>query len=160
MAVGKSTLARALATTLDWVVVDKDDAADVLVNYLEDYSPASYEIMFRQTESLLDQGFNVVMVSSFRGELGLNNAAALAARQGAELKVISCVCSDKRLWRSRLESRTPRPAQLITTWQVFEAYWARAANDFGYDISHPHLEIDTSMAIDKNIKRISSWLEE
>lgn len=155
MAVGKSTLARALGKHLNWPVVDKDDVADVLVNYLSDYSPPSYDIMFKQVESLLEQAFNVIVVSSFRGEVGLRNAATLAVKRQADFKIISCLCSDKAEWKHRLESRKPRPAHLITTWQDFEKYWREAEAGFEQDAD---FIVDTSAPLVNNINRASIWL--
>lgn len=158
MAVGKSTLSNALGATLGWPVVDKDDAADVLVDYLKDCNPPSYRIGFKQAGSLLRQRFNVVLVSPFRTKLGLDNAASVARAERAELKVIKCICPDKAEWRRRLETRAARLAHLIHTWQDFEAYWQTAEDDFDYPVHQPNLITDMTLPLSENINRIQTWL--
>lgn len=159
MGVGKSTLARALGKLLGWPVVDKDDAADVLINHLEGYGPLAYEVMFSQAISLLEQGFSVIIDSPLRGEVGLRNALVMGKDLDARVKVLELKCSDKRIWQERLAARERRPAHVIATWQDFERYWRAAEEDYSYRVEGAHLVLDTVNTLEFNTDKALSWLK-
>ena len=158
MGIGKSATARALGKRLGWPVVDKDDASDVLLKYLEVYGPAAYDIMFKQAESLIMQGFNVIVDSPLRGEIGYKRALEFSQELDFDLGIIDCTCTDQKTWQERLETRTRRPAHILKTWADFETYWAKAEADFDYPITSPCLTIDTRQELEQNINQIVNWL--
>ena len=158
MGVGKSTFAKALGKRTAWCVTDKDCISDVLVGHLEAYASLSYDILFAFTEDLLGQGFNVIVDSPLRTELGYLRAVRLAEKYSASLKVLELHCSNKGVWRNRLESREFRAAQLIQTWAEFEMYWETAKTEFDYPVNHSHLLIDTSLALSDNLETVKRWL--
>ena len=158
LAVGKSSLARVLGRCLGWPVVDKDDASDVLMACLENYGPAAYGVMFAQTKSLLE-GFSVIVDSPLRGEVGLKNALKIAGRH-ADVKVLECFCSDKEVWRERLETRQRRPAHVLKTWADFETYWQTAERDYNYPVAQPLLKLDMMEPLEANVVRAAKWLSD
>lgn len=63
---GKSTLGRALAETLKWPIIDKDDARNAFqplfsANHHIDWNSLSYDVMFRYAASQLACGLSVVI---------------------------------------------------------------------------------------------------
>ena len=158
MATGKSTLSRALGKHLGYPVVDKDDFSDVLMDQIERYGPLAYGAMFSVSRSLLEQGFSVICDSPLRGQIGYLNAKRIADETGAELRVIVCTCSDKALWKERLETRTRRPAHVLKTWDDLERYKEQALEDFGYPITAPSIQIDALNSLDENVDAIVAWL--
>ena len=158
MAVGKSSLARGVGQRLGWPVVDKDDASDVLMAYLDPYGPTAYDVMFAQAKSLMEQGFSVIVDSPLRGEVGLTNALKVAEENHAEVKVLECFCSDRTVWRKRLETRERRPAHVLKTWADLERYWQMAEHDFTYPIAAPRLKLDMIEPLETNVQRVVSWL--
>ena len=153
-------MARALGQALRYPVVDKDDASDVLMNYLDPYGPAAYEVMFSQAASLLERGFSVIVDSPLRGKVGLENALNLAKESQAEVRVLECFCSDPTEWRNRIETRARRPAHVLKTWDDLERYWQMAEQDFDYAIDLPHLKLDMIEPLKTNIETVLSWLSE
>ena len=151
VAVGKSTLSRALGERLGWPVADKDDFSDMLLN-LEGYGPLAYKSMFSVAESLLRQGFSVICNSPLRGE-------ALAKCASAEFCLVSCVLSDKTLWKTRIETRERRPAHVIKTWADLDRYGEQASADFDYSIKAPALTMDMAAPLETNLERTLTWLQ-
>jgi len=165
MGVGKSSISRAIGKRLKYCVIDKDDASDVLLNYLEPYGETlkpygkiAYEIMFKYVESLLSQGHNVIVDSPARGELAYLNAIKISERQNAQLKILELFCSNEAEWKRRLETRERRAAQVIKDWSDFKHYWLNAKNDFDYGISHPLLKLDTHNPLEENLSLVTKWL--
>ena len=150
VAVGKSTLSRALGERLGWPVADKDDFSDMLLN-LEGYGPLAYKSMFSVAESLLRQGFSVICNSPLRGE-------ALAKCASAEFCLVSCVLSDKTLWKTRIETRERRPAHVIKTWDDLLRYREAAATDFGYPTTAPVFAANMSAPLGELTGAVQSWL--
>ena len=158
MGIGKTATAQKLGKQLAWPVIDKDDASDVLIGKLEPHGKYAYEIMFAYAESLLSQGFSVIVDSPMRSDISYKKAASFAEEHGVELKVLELYCSDQSVWADRLEKRNRRKAHVIKNWQDFEAYWQKAEDDFSYPIKHSLLKIDTLNPIEENIRQVSDWL--
>lgn len=159
MGIGKSATAKILGQHLGWCVLDKDDASDVLLGKLEPHGKYAYEIMFSYSESLLQQGFSVIVDSPSRSELGYLRAASFAAEHSIDLRVLELFCSDETEWARRLETRTRRPAHIIKNWQDFEAYWEKAEKDFDYVVTHSYLKVDTLKPLNENLVLITDWLK-
>ena len=126
--------------------------------YLDPYGPAAYDVMFVQAKSLLEQGFNVIVDSPLRGEIGLENALNLAEANHADVKVLECFCSDRTVWRERLETRQRRPAHVLKTWADLERYWQTAEPDFTYPIAAPRLKLDMIEPLETNVQHVLDWL--
>lgn len=159
MGVGKSATAKALGKKLGWCVIDKDDASDVLIGKLEPHGKYAYEIMFSYSESLLLQGFSVIVDSPMRSDIGYIQAKSFAEKHKIDLKILELYCSNQTEWANRLATRNRRKAQVIKNWQDFEVYWQKAEQDFEYEIEHPCLKIDTNNSIESNIEKVMSFLK-
>jgi predicted kinase len=68
---GKSTLSKALATKLQWPLIDKDDARDTLqlvaptAPQLLDWNSLSYELFFNFAHAQLKCGLNIILDCPF-----------------------------------------------------------------------------------------------
>ena len=83
---GKSTLGRALAATLGWPLIDKDDARDCLQTLVADcpsvdWNNLSYEIMFSYLETQLSLDLDGVIVDSPLARRVLFDRAEALARK-------------------------------------------------------------------------------
>ncbi len=166
MGVGKRSISRALGKRLKCYVLDKDDASDVLLNYiaaygetLKAYRKIAYEIMFNYVESLLSQGHSVIVDSPARGELAYLNAIKITEKHSAKLKILELFCSSEIEWRHRLETRERRRAHVIKDWSDFEHYWLDAKQDFDYVVSHPLLKLDTLEPLEEIVETVIDWLK-
>jgi len=166
MGVGKSSISGALGKRLKCCVLDKDDASDVLLNYiapygetLKPYGKIAYEIMFNYVESLLSQGHSVIVDSPARGELAYLNAIKITEKHRAQLKILELFCSNESEWERRLETRVRRAAHVIKDWSDFEHYWLDAKKDFDYLVSHPLLKLDTLEPLEVIVETVINWLK-
>jgi hypothetical protein len=157
---GKSTLSQEVGKRMNWPVLNIDDIADVFVSrQLSDRQGACYDILFSLGESLLTQGFSVMLESSLRGEEGFERGKQLAKNMNTQLRVIECYCSDEDVWKERLETRPYRPNQLIRDWGSFLEYKAKALPDFDYPMACPALSIDTARPLQVITDEVVDWLD-
>lgn len=156
--IGKSALSRAVGERLGWPVVDKDDFSDVLMARVENYGPLAYESMFSAARSLLRQGFNVIVDSPLRGEVGYRKAERLALETEAALRIVACGCSDEQVWQRRVETRERRPAHVVKTWDDLKRYREGARTDFNDPTPVPTLAIDTVDPLSKTAEQVVGWL--
>jgi len=103
---GKTSLAQAVARSLHLPLFAKDRLQRVLRDEAPAAPPATgYHLLLDQAEEQLGLGLGVILDAVFPLPGFRQAARDIAARQGAALAVIECVCSDETLWRARLESR-------------------------------------------------------
>lgn len=115
--VGKSTLACALATRLDAVVLDKDRIRAGLfppshVDYTHDQNDFCVDVMYRTMEWLLRRGHASVVIIDGCTYTRANQIATLrqmAANLGEPLWVIECTCDDQ-LALARIAGDANHPA--------------------------------------------------
>jgi predicted kinase len=155
---GKSTVARALGGRLGWPVIDKDDARDLLP---DEHAGLSYAIMFAVARTQLLQGLSVVADSPLGYGRGYLAAIHIAGETGAAVAVIECKCSDRELWRSRIEARADQDLSLHHTmrWTQVEDFYSRTSADH-FDISVPLLDLDTASRLDLCVEQIATWVRE
>lgn len=112
---GKSTLSDALGKALGAAVIDKDDVKDVLDERYRDehVGGLTYLVMLRVAERCLSAGVSVVCDSPLTFPNFYARAVEIAARQGAELRLIRTVCSDREEWKRRLETRAGMPEHRV-----------------------------------------------
>jgi predicted kinase len=82
---GKSTLGRALACSLSWPLIIKDDARNGIGTLSEahpsiNWNSLSYNIMFRYLETQLSAGLNAIVDSPLARRELYDEAAALAEK--------------------------------------------------------------------------------
>jgi predicted kinase len=104
---GKSTLAEALGARLAIGVLATDvaDAALRRAGVAENAGPASYLVVEALADAQLRLGCSVIVDAVNPVEPARQMWRDLAARRGARLSVIECVCADEALHRARVETR-------------------------------------------------------
>ena len=107
---GKSTLGRALASHLNWPLIDKDDARNAIGSLSEAHSlinwnSLSYDIMFRYLETQLSCGLSVILDCPLARRELYTRGASLAKQYNAELALIEVFASDSKEWSRRLSFR-------------------------------------------------------
>ena len=116
---GKSPLARALSRHLVWPLLDKDDLKDLLDGQTPHAGALSHELLLRLVDRQLRQGVSVVCDSPLL-EQTYTGLATLVAATEAQLRVVTCACSDGDVWRQRIAARQDMglAAHHTTTWEA------------------------------------------
>jgi len=108
---GKSTLARAIATSLDWVVLDKDVVHTTLLQASAEAGAMAYKVVLKLAEDLVVlQRRSLVLDTAGRQPIILNEVNRIVKNSQARLKVIRCVL-DPHLRARRLSSREALESQ-------------------------------------------------
>lgn len=164
---GKSTLARAVAATLRYPLLDKDDVRDPtmpiqlhLINTNTFSSAAStsallndlsYAVLWRAAETQLRLGLSVIIDSPLSRRTHLERLISLSSTFAARLAVVECRSSDQAEWRRRLEAREAarddggdgwhKPATWAELRRLVDGYEGGSDYEFG---SVPRLVVDTT----------------
>ncbi|KAL5697427.1 hypothetical protein ACHQM5_030743 [Ranunculus cassubicifolius] len=150
---GKSTLAHAIASTLRYPLIDKDDVRNS-TSQLATSSPAaqlndlSYQVIWRIAKTQLDLGLSVIIDSPLSNQTHLDHLKDIASSSGACLLIIECVSRNVAEWRRRVvergmndESSWHKPA----TWQDLNRLIEGYRGCYDYDIGNvPKLVVDTT----------------
>jgi predicted kinase len=158
-ATGKSVLARALARTLCWPLMDKDDVKDHTVA-LPDGNRLAYRIMWQIAETQLRLGISVIAVSplSHPGDYGI--AKELAKRTGARLHIVETRL-DEETWRRRLQG-SPRETSdhRIRNWTAMQAQLQAYGDCWRYPIApEHHTVVDTSQPVEHLVHHVIRVLQ-
>ncbi|MGH4012187.1 MAG: AAA family ATPase [Pseudonocardiaceae bacterium] len=145
---GKSTLAGALATQLDAVVLDKDRIRAGLfppshVDYTPDQNDFCVDVMYRTTAWLLRRsGASVVILDgcTYTRANQITILRQMATELGEPLRVIECICDDQ-LALERIAGEADHPAANRDTALYRELKAAAHA------ITGPKLVVDTGRPI-------------
>ena len=126
---GKSTLASRLGLDLGWVVIDRDNFKDYLLEdamlkerIAEDTAGwTSYEVFFKNAHDLLvNQRQSIILDTSTLRRFIFERARELAMAAGAEFKVILCQV-DEKTRQHRLRTRKQRLSQVYSRFVPEEA---------------------------------------
>jgi predicted kinase len=159
---GKSTLSRALGKHLSWPVIDKDDVKDLLDGHAQAAGTLAYQIMFNIARSLLLQGLNVICDSPLTGNISYERTQKIATETHASLAILECVCSDESLWEQRIKSRKTLqlPTHHQTDWDAYQLLLRQSQlQEHHYQITHPHLIVDTALPLNACLTSVSVWLK-
>lgn len=157
---GKSTIARALGRRLNWPVIDKDDVRDWFWFFDEVNSQAgryAYDAMWQLTETQLSLGHSVICDSPLSEVVGYQDGLALAARHGAKVLVVDCVCLDETEWRRRIEARAGKgkPGHQIVTWEQMLALLKRYGDRPNYPIDPAqYVKVDTTQPVEDSLQAV------
>jgi len=138
--VGKSTLARALATRLGavWLRIDTIEQAMAEATGHVPQADEGYRVAYALAEDNLRLGLTVIADSV--NPLAVTRGAwrAVAARAGVACVDVAVICSDPALHRRRVEARVGDiPGLTLPTW---EEVLARVVEEW----SQPPLVVDTA----------------
>jgi predicted kinase len=145
---GKSTLALAIGRAKGAVVLDKDCIKGPLVEGgIEDPQAGglAYDVFYLLAESLLSQGFSVVLDSPVFWPRILERGQALASSAGAAYFIVECRCDDDRLHEQRL---TTRPRLASQPGSRAELAVALGRPGVVRELTAPYLTVDTTQPID------------
>jgi len=159
---GKSTLSRALGKHLRWPVIDKDDIKDILHEQIPASGGMAYDIMLNVARRQLLQGLCVICDSPLLYSITYERAQAIATETEASLVIVECICSDKDIWRQRIDARQSLllSSHHQTDWASFRSYANESANHTTYPITHPHHIVDTCQTLPDCVTEIISWLDQ
>lgn len=111
---GKSTIARALASRIDAIVLDKDIIKSALLRAGVDEARAAggaYEAFFAQARAFVTAGHSIVLDNPVFWESVERNWLEIAALAGSPSILIECVCPDRDELIRRLASRVALESQ-------------------------------------------------
>lgn len=164
---GKTTLTRALAQTLHWPLIDKDDIKDVIYAGCPDSGPLSYQTMFQIARRQLLCGLSVICDSPLMYQRSYQTASAVATETTATLLVIETKLSDWDVWRERIDARKQDASQLaaghrVIDWATFQAKCPNFRQHHlpAYSIPTAHFTVDTLQPVSAALAAIMSWLAE
>ena len=153
-ATGKSSLADALARTLRWPLIDKDDIKDH-TRPLPAGNSLAYSILWQLAARQLSLGISVIVDSPLSYPIGYTTAMSLVQRYQARLLVVE-TSLDEVSWRGRLEARpADESTHKIRGWQTMQAQLEMYADCWRYPI-HPdhHLVVDTAQPLEQLVQRV------
>lgn len=144
--VGKSALSYRLSRETGWAVLSKDGVDQGLKVCPACPPVVGYEVMFSLAELNLGNGASVILDAVFGLPDFRRRAIDLAARYGARFHAVVCSCSDRELWRRRVEGRP----EAVRGWTP--ADWAEAEHVAGYyqPWTSPHLALDAARPFEHN----------
>ncbi len=142
-ATGKSTLATALARSLKWPLLDKDDIKDHTLG-LPHENDLAYAILWQMVATQLRLGVSVMVDSPFAYPTLYAKAQALVAEHGARLLVVETQLAET-IWRQRLEERSPAEStHKIRGWDAMQAHLNKYNGCWRYPIEpEQHLLVNT-----------------
>ena len=157
-ATGKSTLAYALARTLQWPLLDKDDIKDHTLG-LPDANNLAYAILWQVVATQLALGVSVIVDSPFAYPVLYAQAQALATTHAAHLLVVETVLDEVR-WRQRLEDRPPSAStHKIQGWARMQALLTSYADCWRYPIDPAHhLLVNTEEPLEQLLQLVQAKL--
>ncbi|OMO68103.1 hypothetical protein COLO4_29884 [Corchorus olitorius] len=158
---GKSTLAHALASTLKFPLIDKDDIRDSTFHLQQQHSIAaaaasssssfvsllndlSYEAIWRVASTQLHLGLSVIIDSPLSRPTHFDRLISLAASAGAQPVIVECKPSDEAKWRERLEGRE-KSWHKPSSWEELQKLVEGYKGCTEYDVGHvPKTVVDTT----------------
>jgi predicted kinase len=160
---GKTSLARAVARELRAIYLDKDTIKNCAVAQAERLKleqalqlagPLSYELLVDVARDNLSLGLSVVLDSPAGYQVFREKVKALARSARAELRLIECICTDERLLRQRIESRSQDlPAYRAGDWATYQHELAQFER-----ITERRLVIDTAESLSLNLRKVLAYL--
>jgi predicted kinase len=156
--VGKSSIAQqtARALQLPWLSVDPIESA-LLQSGIDPGQPtglAAYAIAQTLADAQLSLGQSLIVDAVNAAEEARAAWRTLAARHGAALRIIECVCSDLALHRQRLEARRRGLFGLREpTWESVERRRAESLPWTG-----DRLVLDTVEPLAQSLARVRAYL--
>jgi predicted kinase len=162
---GKTSLARAVARELRAVYLDKDTIKDCVISQAERLNleqapqlagPISYELLVDLARDNLSLGLSVVLDSPAGYQVFREQVRGLARSTKAELRLIECICTDEKLLRQRIESRTQDqdlPAYRSRDWATYQRDLAQFER-----LTERRLVVDTAESLSINLRKVLAYL--
>lgn len=155
---GKTTLARRVAASFRFPLLAKDRVQQVLREQVPKATGMdSYRLMLSLADEQLGLGTSVILDAVFPLGPFRDEARTLAERYGARWKPVVCHCSDKGVWRGRMDNR----AQYVPHWTPVG--WAEVERVLTYYApwrKGDALFLDAVEPVVANFARLVQYLEE
>ncbi len=157
-ATSKSTLAEALAQSLKWPLLDKDDIKDHTLG-LPDDNTLAYAILWQMVATQLRLGVSLIVDSPLAYPTLYAKAQALTTKHGARLLVVE-TSLDETLWRQRLAERSPTAStHKIQGWASMAAQLATYNDCWRYPIDPAHhLLVNTAEPLETLLHQVRQRL--
>jgi predicted kinase len=160
---GKTSLARTVARELKAVYLAKDTIKDCLVALAERTKldqaqqiagPLSYELLVDLARDNLSLGLSVVLDSPAGYQVFRERVKGLARSAKVELRLIECICTDEKLLRQRVESRSQDlPAYRTRDWTTYQQDLAQYER-----LTERRLVVDTAESLSLNLRKVLAYL--
>ena len=146
-ATGKTTLTDHLSKEWNIPVLRKDDVYDPLANTGLDHGQinrASFEILAQITRTNIQNSSDLILDISLAHTPHIREFLSKIPLENVKVKAFLCICSDDRIWRSRIEARIqdPTPNQLFTSVEQAEKHYQK------YEIEPMEGEVNLDSALD------------
>lgn len=159
MGTGKTSLARAVARHLRAVYLDKATIKECTLALAEKMKldqaqqfagPLSYELLVDVARDNLSLGLSVVLDSPAGYQVFRERVKALARSARVELRLIECICTDERLLRQRVESRSQDlPAYRTRDWTTYQHDMEQFER-----LTERRLVVDTAESLSTNLHKV------
>ena len=159
---GKTTFARAAARALELPLLPIDAFVDLLpieqMTLPTPYWDTLYQILFRLADIQLSLGIGAIIDAPFYLIREREAARQVALDRGARFVGIRTYCSDRELWRRRVERRLAgsEPEDRVADW---EAVLARERMFEPWTSPHEVLSVDTALALEDNLSKVLAFLQ-
>ncbi len=149
---GKSFLARRLADTLPFVIIESDMIRKILFpqpRYTAQESRGVHRTCHALMAKLLKRGIRVIYDATNLIEYHRELVYRIAERAGARLVVVKTVASEEVVCE-RLRDRQEGATEISdANWRIYRRMASRQE-----PISHPHLVIDTSQDLEEAVAKV------
>ncbi len=154
--VGKSSLSYQLSRRVGWTLLP----VDRLDRTLELVSPSvfppitAYHLMLDLAEVNLRNGVSIILDAVFPKEEFRTQAIEMTKRWNAKLFPIVCTCSNRDLWRTRIENR----GLVVAGWTPANWEEAQSVSSYYEKWAGPHLLVDATESFEKNFSRVVDYV--
>jgi len=155
---GKSTLALAVGETTGAVVINKDHITGPLIEegVLQLGAGPGFAVFYTLAESLLSQGFSVVLDSGCFWQAILDRGHSLASQFDVDYRLVECCCPDSAEQEARLKTRSRFVGQPASRTEL-NASLSRPG--VLLEIAEPHLVVDTTQPLQACVDQVLGYLE-
>jgi predicted kinase len=160
---GKTSLARAVAREVRAVYLDKDTIKDCAIALADRLRLAqtqqfagslSYELLVAIARDNLSLGLSVVLDSPAGYQVFREKVKGLARSARAELRLIECICTDEKLLRQRVETRSQDlPAYRTRDWTTYQHELSQFER-----LTERRLVVDTAESLSLNLRKVLDYL--
>jgi len=155
---GKSTLARAVGETTGAIVLDKDLIYGPLIEegvLQMGMGGPSYAVLFKLTDSILRQGFSVILDSGAFWDTIIQRGRQLSAMHGADYFIVEVQCADLAEQARRLASRIGQVSQPRSLPEL-QASLSRPG--VLVTVAEPHLDVDTTQPLQVCLRQVLEYI--
>jgi predicted kinase len=154
---GKTTLARVVAEALRIPMLAKDRVQRVLRDrdLADPSSGEGYYLILDLADEQLSLGVSAILDATFPLDHFRSVASDIAERHHARFCAVYCYCSDKTVWRARMEQRV----QYIPGWKPVGWEDVERMRDYYQPWRENALAIDSLLPPEENIPQVLAYIE-